>query len=83
MEDIEDKEIKEEFLSAQDFASIKELRTKQAFVANSAEKAILESKVADLEYKSFILNVYLKYKLSMSDSIDENTGKILHKEIKE
>ena len=68
---------KEEFLSAQDLATIKDLRTKNAFVASRAEKAILESKVAELEYKSAVLNTYIKYGLTMVDSIDEITGKIV------
>lgn len=68
---------KEEFLSAQDLAAIKDLRTKNAFVASRAEKAILESKVAELEYKSAVLNTYIKYGLTMVDSIDEITGKIV------
>ena len=67
----------EEFLSATDFANIKDLRTKSAFVASRAEKAILESKVSELEYRTAVLNVYVKYGLKLSDSIDENTGKIL------
>lgn len=69
--------MEEEVISAQDFALIKDLRTKNAFVASRAEKAILESRVAELEYKNTVLNIYVKYGLGLKDSIDETTGKIL------
>lgn len=64
-------------ISPQDFALIKDLRTKNAFVASRAEKAILESRLSELEYKNTVLNIYVKYGLSLKDSIDESTGKIL------
>lgn len=69
--------MEEEVISAQDFALIKDLRTKNAFIASRAEKAILESRVAELEYKNTVLNIYVKYGLGLKDSIDETTGKIL------
>ena len=72
----------EEFLSQQDFAILKDLRTKAAFILVKAEKAILENKVAELEYKSALLNAYLKYNIDINDSIDESTGKIVRADAK-
>lgn len=68
---------KEQFLSPQDFSVIKDLRTKNAFIASRAEKAILESRIAELEYKYAVLNACVKYGLSITDSIDETTGQII------
>lgn len=67
----------EEKISPEDFAVIKDLRTKNAFVASRAEKAILDSRVAELEYKNAILNIYVKYGLGIKDTIDETSGKII------
>lgn len=66
-----------ESVSVEDFSIIKDLRTKNAFVAARAEKAILESRLSEAEYKNGVLNIYVKYGLTMRDSIDEATGKIL------
>jgi hypothetical protein len=72
---------KEEFLSTQDFHTLKDLRTKAAFIVTKAEKAILESRVAELEYKHALLNAYLKYGLDTSDGIDmDDQGKIVRAE---
>ncbi|HVI39873.1 MAG TPA: hypothetical protein VM577_04365 [Anaerovoracaceae bacterium] len=68
---------KEEFISVADFTTIKDMRTKNAFIASRAEKAILESRVSEAELRNAILNVYVKYGLTVRDSIDETSGKIL------
>lgn len=41
----------------------------------NVEKSILEQHVKELEYKNIFLNVLLKYKLSITDVIDD-TGRI-------
>lgn len=67
---------KEKVISAEDLAQLKELRLKNALVATRAEKALLEARVSELEYKVAIQQVYLKYGISLEQSVDENTGKV-------
>lgn len=80
---MESQEEQDKCLETSEFYALKELRTKSAFIASNAEKAILESRVADLEYKVAIQNIYIKYNMSSSDTIDEETGKIKKREEKE
>lgn len=67
---------KEITISAEDLAALKELRIKNAFIANKAEKALLEARVSELEYKVAAQQIYLKYGIASTDSIDEQTGKV-------
>lgn len=67
---------KEKIISAEDLTQLKELRLKNALVATRAEKALLEARVSELEYKVAIQQVYLKYGISPEQSVDENTGKV-------
>jgi hypothetical protein len=48
---------------------------KKIALAN-AEKAIAQNDLADMKYRNFILELYVRYGLSTSDAIDEN-GNIL------
>jgi hypothetical protein len=40
--------------------------------AVNAEKALAQNETAELHYKYVVLQIYMKYGLSSSDSIDEN-----------
>ena len=70
----------QEELEEKEFSMIKDLRTKAAFIESRAEKAALESHIANLELKVAVQNIYIKYKMSAADKIDEETGKIIRKE---
>lgn len=76
-------EEQDRFIDANDFASLKDLRIKTAFITTQTEKAMLEQRIAELEYKTAVLNVYIKNRMSLSETIDDNTGKIIKKEKKE
>jgi hypothetical protein len=51
--------------------------------AQQAEKVVAEAKVAELEYRNVVQQVFLKYGLSLQDRIDENTGLITRPEDEE
>lgn len=54
---------------------------KKASIAE-AKEYIAKSEKADLEYKNFVLQIFMKYKLTNVDSIDEN-GNISYDALKE
>lgn len=60
-----------EKISDDDLASIKELSA-------VLEKVKLQEKIYELEYRLAVSNLYVKYKLDQSDTIDPN-GKIIRK----
>lgn len=41
-----------------------------------AQKAIADSKAADLEYRNQILRLFVKYKMQLDDGFDDSTGVI-------
>ena len=51
--------------------------------AQQAEKVVAEAKVAELEYRNVVQQVFLKYGLSLQDRIDETTGLITRQEDEE
>lgn len=81
MSDDSEKEV-QEFITPEDLATIKQVKTKVGFCALRAEKALVEAENAQLEEKNIILNIYIKYGLTLHHKIDETTGKIMKKEIK-
>jgi hypothetical protein len=71
---------KKEFLSEKELQLIKDSKIKKSFSALLAEKYILESQKADLEFNNVILKFYIKKGLSLDDTIDESSGEIIKKE---
>ena len=41
----------------------------KASAQSAAEKALLKHENAELQYKNFVLQIYMKYKLSMEDNV--------------
>lgn len=39
-----------------------------------AEKALSDARVAELEYRSLVQHIFLKYELKLTDKIDDATG---------
>lgn len=70
----------EKVISKEDLASLKDAKTKSAFLAMKAEKAVLEAQLAEAEKRNHILNMYIKYGLSAEDIIDESSGLVKAKE---
>lgn len=59
-----------EFLSKEDVYALELAKANKLNAALAAEKAELQSNFVDLQYKNLILQIYLKYGLSESDSIN-------------
>lgn len=54
--------------------AISNAKSRAILVAAQADKAVAEAKVAELEYRSVIQQAFIKYGLSLNDTIDERTG---------
>lgn len=65
-----------EGITQKELEFLKELKNKHGFLALRAEKGIAEAQLAESTYQNELLKTYLKYGLSMQDSIDHVTGKI-------
>lgn len=63
-------------ISPADLTFLKDLRVKTTMIISDAEKAQMKAKIAELEYKITIQEVYLKYGIAITDSVDETTGKV-------
>lgn len=61
--------MEDQFLTQEDLASIRALRQK-------LQTLELQRYAAELEVKNAILQVYLKYRLTEVDTIEESTGRI-------
>lgn len=48
-----------------------------------AEKYALAAKLADVQYKNVVNNIFMKYGLSKGDTIDDKTGEITREQKKE
>lgn len=59
-------------ISPEDLNAIQTSRTNFAYMKVLTEKAQLEEKIAELQAKNTLLNVYLKYGLSSTDKIDKD-----------
>ncbi len=66
-----------QWISPEDLSLLRNSKSKNILLHLQAEKTILESQLADLEYKNVILSLRLKYQLEENIAIDENTGKII------
>jgi len=62
--------MEDRFIDQCDLQNIKLLKEKLL-------NAELQKRLAEIELKNLVLNVYVKYKLSEEDQIEELTGKIL------
>ncbi len=71
-----------QFISTEDLNLLKGNKSKVVIAGLGAQKAILESQLADAEYQNRVLSLCLKYNLNDQCSIDEQTGEILKSEQK-
>jgi hypothetical protein len=62
------------FIDEDDLKSVKEAK-------NKLQIFNLSLKNAELEYRNLVLNIFLKNGLSLTDSFDEQTGKIIIKQV--
>lgn len=66
-----------EKISNEDMYELEIAKLNKMLVASQAEKAVLQSQIADLTYKYNILQLYVKYGLSNTDIIEN--GMIIRK----
>lgn len=62
--------MEEQFLSQEDLLLLRTIRQKLQVVE-------LQRYAAELEVKNAVLQIYLKYKLTETDNIEESTGRII------
>ena len=67
-------EPKSESVSEEDMAKISVTKQKGLDALLVAEKAASEAKIADLEYRTTIQHIFIKYSLSVRDRIDVIDG---------
>jgi len=72
----EEKSDKKEFISREDALILAEKRSRSQTALLIAQKALAESQSFDLDYRNYILNIFIKNKMSLEDSFDEETGEI-------
>lgn len=65
------------YVSKEDLEKIKDARINSQITALNAEKATLEHRLAEAEYKNVVAGIFIKHKLNLNDIIDEVTGKVI------
>jgi hypothetical protein len=71
---------KPSYISPDDLARIKDLKIRTEILTTRAEKAAAEARLAAVEQQSFVQHVFLSYGLTITDRIDDNSGKITRAE---
>jgi hypothetical protein len=66
-----------EGITPEDLAAINKAKQKVGFTALRAQNAILESQMAELEQKNLTFSLFVKYRLTELDQINESTGEII------
>lgn len=69
-------EEKKEFISHEDQLILLQMRAKASLALAIAEKVQSQYRLAEIEYKNVILNLFVKYKMGPEDRIDEASGEI-------
>lgn len=70
-------------ISQEDMTQIAAAKVKVQLATTLAEKNIAEAKCADLEYRSLVQHIFIRYGLKVTDRIDDNTGEIKREEVTE
>ncbi len=77
---VEDKSVELEVIAPEEVEQIKTLKTNAVQLVSTAEKAYVQARVAELEAQNYILQIFLKYKVSLSEGENINDlGHILRK----
>ena len=72
-----EEEKQEEHLSASDLLAYRQVVTNSMLASSMADKAIAESKAAQMEAKYIVLSLFMKYNLSPGKDDIRDDGKIL------
>lgn len=70
-------EVEPESLLREELQLLAEKKARSQTALLIAQKALAESQSFDLDYRNTILQLFLKYKMSMDDRLDEQTGQIM------
>lgn len=65
-----------EFVNQEDMTAISQAKNRLALAVSEAEKAAANAKIADLEYRSTVQHIFIKYNMAITDRIDDSTGEI-------
>lgn len=68
-------------LSEQDKMQLDLIKASKRVALAEAKEHVVKSEKAELEYKNFVLQIFIKYKLTEFDSIDES-GNISYGSVK-
>ena len=68
---------KDEFVSQEHLATIIEAKGKALTAVQVANNAASEAKIAELEYKTMVQQVFIKYNLRLTDRIEDKDGRII------
>ena len=71
---------RKQIIEPEDLSVIAAAKQRAIMVATHAEKVVAEAKVAELEHRSTILQLFIKYGLDASTRINEQTGEISYAE---
>ncbi len=66
----------EEKISDKDLHKISNAKHKVELAVLTAQKATLEAKLADVEFRSLVQQIFIEYNLGEADRIDDATGQI-------
>jgi 3-hydroxyisobutyrate dehydrogenase-like beta-hydroxyacid dehydrogenase len=68
-----------ERISEEDKNTLESLRVKKEFAQMTAEKATAQAEAAEMTYRYNAIQLFIKYSLTASDTIDPVTGEITRK----
>jgi len=67
----------DEFISQEDMDVINKQKAVVRASVSEAEKQTANAKIADLEYRSTVQHIFLKYGLKLTDQINDVDGRII------
>ncbi|HMC00001.1 MAG TPA: hypothetical protein VKN14_03080 [Flavobacteriaceae bacterium] len=75
----EKKEVEEqtESITTEEMQEINNAKIRVKLASAEAETAAAVAKVTDLEYRSLVQHIFIKYHLGVDDRIDDGTGNIV------
>jgi hypothetical protein len=72
-----------DLISPEDLAVIAQAKDRAIRAAQQAETVVAQAKVAELEHRTLVQHMFLKYSIPITGRVDENTGQITWPELSE
>lgn len=66
--------VSEDKISSEDLDAIAQAKIRVQLAVSHAEKTAAEARVMDLEYKTLVQHIFIKYGLKVTDKIDDGSG---------